>query len=86
MTGDKFRARGDQYIKTANSVADPVRKFALMDIGSRWLRLAAKIDAVHKLAEAGPTPPPSEAPSGVRGTQRVHNRVAPDRRRRARAT
>jgi hypothetical protein len=26
MTGDKFRAKGDECIKAANSVADPVRK------------------------------------------------------------
>ncbi len=32
MTGDKFRARSEEYIKAAHSVADPVCKLALMDI------------------------------------------------------
>jgi len=31
MTGDKFRARADEYIKAAHSAADPVRKLALME-------------------------------------------------------
>ena len=86
MTGDKFRARGNEYIKAANSVVDPVRKIALMDVAARWLRLAAQIDAVHYLAEGGPTPPSSEAPSGFRGTQRVRNRVAAELEPRAGAT
>ena len=44
MTGDKFRARAEEYIKAAHSVPDPVCKLALMDIAQRWLRLAAQID------------------------------------------
>ena len=48
-----FRARGNEYIKAANSVVDPVRKIALMDVAARWLRLAAQIDAVHIVAEEG---------------------------------
>jgi len=51
MTGDKFRARADEYIKVAHSIADPVRKLALMDIAQRWLRLAAQIDAEHRPEE-----------------------------------
>jgi hypothetical protein len=44
MTGDKFRARADGYIKAARAVTDPVHKLALVDVAQRWLRLAAQID------------------------------------------
>jgi len=44
MTGDKFRARADEFIKVAHSVDDPVRKLAHMELARRWLRLAAQID------------------------------------------
>ncbi len=49
MTGDKFRARADKYIKAACAVTDPVHKLALVDVAQRWLRLAAQIDgaAIH---------------------------------------
>ena len=49
MTGDKFRARADRYIKAARAVTDPVHKLALVDVAQRWLRLAAQIDgaAIH---------------------------------------
>jgi hypothetical protein len=60
MTGDKFRARADEYIKAAHSAADPVRKLTLMDIGQRWRRLAAKIKAASP-AEGG-----AKAASGKR--------------------
>jgi hypothetical protein len=45
MTGDKFRARADRYIKAARAVTDPVHKLALADVAQRWLRLAAQIDS-----------------------------------------
>src|SRR2546427_12307875 len=44
MTGDKFRARADRYIKAARAVTAPVHKLALVDVAQRWLRLAAQID------------------------------------------
>jgi transcription elongation factor Elf1 len=49
MTGDKFRARADRYIKAARVATDPVHKLALVDIAQRWLRLAAQLDrtAIH---------------------------------------
>jgi hypothetical protein len=49
MTGDKFRARADGYIKAARAVTDPVHKLALVDVAQRWLRLAAQIEgaAIH---------------------------------------
>jgi hypothetical protein len=49
MTGDKFRARANRYIKAARAVTDPVHKLALMDVAQRWPRLAAQIDgaAIH---------------------------------------
>jgi hypothetical protein len=53
MTGDKFRARADAYIKATHAVTDPVHKLALMDVAQRWLRLAAQIDEarIHASAE-----------------------------------
>jgi hypothetical protein len=49
MTGDRFRARADKYIKAARTVTDPVDKLALVDVAQRWLRLAVQIDgaAIH---------------------------------------
>ena len=32
MTGDKFRARADKYVKAARTVTDPVHKLALVDV------------------------------------------------------
>jgi hypothetical protein len=53
MTGDKFRARANEYIKAAHAVTDPVHELALMDVAQRWLRLAAQIDraAIHASGE-----------------------------------
>jgi hypothetical protein len=39
MTGDKFRARANEYIKAAHAVTDPVHELALMNVAQRWLRL-----------------------------------------------
>jgi hypothetical protein len=44
MTGNRFRVRADQCLRAANSVADPERKVAELDLANRWLRLAAQID------------------------------------------
>jgi hypothetical protein len=44
MTGDRFRARADKCFRAANSVADPERKLAHLDLADRWLRLATQID------------------------------------------
>jgi len=44
MTGNRFRARADKCFRAANSVADPERKLAHLDLADRWLRLATQID------------------------------------------
>jgi hypothetical protein len=44
MTGNRFRARADECIRAANSMADPERKLAHLDLAQRWLRLAIQID------------------------------------------
>ena len=44
MTGNRFRVRADQCLRAANSIADPERKVAQLDLANRWLRLAAQID------------------------------------------
>src|SRR5258708_37716959 len=60
MTGDKFRARADEYIKAAHSIADPVRKLAVMDIAQRWLGLAAQIDATKERPQDPRNRPPRQ--------------------------
>jgi hypothetical protein len=44
ITGNKFRARADKCLREANSMADPERKLAHLDLAQRWLRLATQID------------------------------------------
>jgi hypothetical protein len=44
MTGNKYRARADECLKAADSMADPQRKLAHFDLAQRWLRLAAQLD------------------------------------------
>jgi hypothetical protein len=44
ITGNKFRARADECLRAADSVSDPDRKLAHLDLAHRWLRLAAQID------------------------------------------
>jgi hypothetical protein len=46
MTGNRFRARADECVRAANSMADPERKLAHLDLAQRWLRLAAQIDKI----------------------------------------
>jgi hypothetical protein len=46
MTGNKFRARAEDCLREAKSVADPERKLAHLDLAQRWLRLAAQIDKI----------------------------------------
>jgi hypothetical protein len=44
INGSKFRARGDEHLRAADSVTDPERKLAHLDLAHRWLRLASQID------------------------------------------
>jgi hypothetical protein len=44
MTGNQFRTRADKCFRAANSMADPERKLAHLDLAQRWLRLATQID------------------------------------------
>jgi hypothetical protein len=46
MTGNRFRARADECVRAANSMADPQRKLAHLDLAERWLRLATQIDKI----------------------------------------
>ena len=46
MTSDKYRARADQCVKAASSVADPEGKVALLNLAQRWLQLASQIDKI----------------------------------------
>jgi hypothetical protein len=50
MTGNRFRVRADQCLRAANSIADPERKLAQLDLANRWLRLAAQIDKIDPAA------------------------------------
>jgi hypothetical protein len=44
ITGNRFRVRADECLRAANSMADPERKLAHLDLAQRWLRLATQID------------------------------------------
>jgi hypothetical protein len=44
ITGNRFRVRADECLRAANSMADPQRKLAHLDLAQRWLRLATQID------------------------------------------
>jgi hypothetical protein len=44
MTGNKFRARADEWFKAADAVADPDGKLAHLDLAQRWLRLGNQLD------------------------------------------
>jgi hypothetical protein len=46
ITGIKFRKRADDCLREANSVADPERRLAHLDLAERWLRLATQIDKI----------------------------------------
>jgi hypothetical protein len=50
MTGNRFRVRADECLRAANSMADPERKLAHLDLAQRWLRLAAQIDKIDAAA------------------------------------
>jgi hypothetical protein len=47
MTGNRFRVRADECLRAANSMADPERKLAHLDLAYRWLRLATEIDKMN---------------------------------------
>ena len=50
MTSNRFRARADKCFSAANSMADPERKLAHLDLAQRWLRLAIQIDKMDAAA------------------------------------
>jgi hypothetical protein len=59
MTGNRFRARADECVRAANSMADPQRKLAHLDLAERWLRLATQIDKIDSELPSAPAPQPN---------------------------
>ena len=51
LPGDRFRTRALECIEAADSVADPGRKLALLELAQRWLNLAAQVEGVAKLSD-----------------------------------
>jgi hypothetical protein len=47
ITGNKFRKRADDCLTEANSVADPERRLAHLNLAERWLLLATQIDKIE---------------------------------------
>ena len=45
-SGDRFRTQALECIEAADSVADPWRKLALLELAQRWLNLAAQMEAM----------------------------------------
>jgi hypothetical protein len=43
--GDKYCERAMECMDRADAVTDPERKFALLELASRWLALAHHVDA-----------------------------------------
>jgi hypothetical protein len=64
ITGIKFRKRADDCLREANSVADPERRLAHLDLAERWLQLAAQIDKINTLAQSDAPIAPSQAGTG----------------------
>jgi hypothetical protein len=60
VTGNKYRARADECFKVADSMADPQRKLAHLDLAQRWLRLAAQIEMNAETPDDA-SPEPSQA-------------------------
>jgi len=52
MTSNRFRARADKCFSAANSMADPERKLAHLDLAQRWLRLAIQMCSAFTLSTA----------------------------------
>jgi hypothetical protein len=71
MTGNRFRARADKCFRAANSVADPERKLAHLDLADRWLRLATQIDKMDAETRHGTPLVPLQA--GHPRTRRTPN-------------
>jgi hypothetical protein len=61
INGSKFRARADEHLKAADSIADPGRKLAHLDLAHRWLRLAGQIDEMDGKTTGDAPLAPSQA-------------------------